>query len=247
MILQDDGTNPHFLAPEEITALAGAGGQPRTGAAAGRLLRVLARLQLAGLKQRIDEVKSKLQRINPVTDKEEYHRRFSDLLALEQHSRALKEQAIERLSGRGIFTTLTMTAALGGNDAEIGAVVRRALDTPYVGGVSIQPQFGSGRSGPIDWTDRLTHTGVLARPGPAPETPQPLHRIDAWTATTHRRSRAAGRRSGRTSAPGRCRTRASPASTSRTRLHSARARFAQCAAESIACPGRGPSRSSTGN
>jgi len=29
--------------------------------------------------------------------------------------------------------------------------------------VSIQPQFGSGRSGPIDWSDRLTHTGVLAR------------------------------------------------------------------------------------
>jgi DNA primase len=54
---------------------------------------VLARLQLAGLKQRIDEVKSKLQRINPVTEKEEYHSRFADLLALEQHSRALKEQA----------------------------------------------------------------------------------------------------------------------------------------------------------
>jgi DNA primase len=54
---------------------------------------VLARLQLAGLKQRIDDVKSKLQRINPVTEKDEYHKRFSDLLALEQHSRALKEQA----------------------------------------------------------------------------------------------------------------------------------------------------------
>ncbi|HCT76391.1 MAG TPA: DNA primase [Micromonosporaceae bacterium] len=54
---------------------------------------VLARLQLAHLKQRIDEVKSKLQRINPVTEKEEYHRRFSELLALEQHARALKEQA----------------------------------------------------------------------------------------------------------------------------------------------------------
>jgi DNA primase len=54
---------------------------------------VLARLQLAGLKQRIDDVKSKLQRINPVTEKDEYHKRFSDLLALEQHARALKEQA----------------------------------------------------------------------------------------------------------------------------------------------------------
>jgi len=59
-----------------------------------------------------------------------------------------------------------MTVALGVNDGEIGAVVKRALDTPYVGGVSLQPQFGSGRSGTIDWTDRLTHTGVLARLGP---------------------------------------------------------------------------------
>jgi uncharacterized radical SAM superfamily Fe-S cluster-containing enzyme len=78
----------------------------------------------------------------------------------------LKERAIDRLSSRGIFTTLTMTTALGVNDGEIGAVVKRALDTPYVGGVSIQPQFGSGRSGPIDPLDRLTHTGVLARLGP---------------------------------------------------------------------------------
>jgi uncharacterized radical SAM superfamily Fe-S cluster-containing enzyme len=87
------------------------------------------------------------------------HHRGGDL-------RALKDRAVERLSERGIFTTLTMTAASGVNDDEIGAVVKRALDTPYVGGVSIQPQFGSGRSGAIDPLDRLTHTGVLARLGP---------------------------------------------------------------------------------
>jgi len=87
------------------------------------------------------------------------HHRGADLTRL-------KEAAIDRLSARGIFTTLTATVALGVNDDEIGAVVKRALDTPYVGGVSIQPQFGSGRSGPIDDTDRLTHTGVLARLGP---------------------------------------------------------------------------------
>jgi uncharacterized radical SAM superfamily Fe-S cluster-containing enzyme len=87
------------------------------------------------------------------------HHRGGDL-------RALKDQAVERLSGRGIFTTLTMTVALGVNDEEIGAVVKRALDTPYVGGVSVQPQFGSGRSGAIDPLNRLTHTGVLARLGP---------------------------------------------------------------------------------
>jgi len=84
------------------------------------------------------------------------HHRGADLTRL-------KEQAIDRLSGRGVFTTLTMTAALDVNDDEIGAVIKRALDTPYVGGVSIQPQFGSGRSGDIDPAHRLTHTGVLAR------------------------------------------------------------------------------------
>ena len=45
----------------------------------------------------------------------------------------------------GIFTTLVMTAALGVNDGDIGAVVRKALDTPFIGGVAIQPVFGSGR------------------------------------------------------------------------------------------------------
>ena len=79
-----------------------------------------------------------------------------------------KEAAIERLSGAGIFTTLVMTAALGVNDDQIGAVMKLALDTPYVGGVSLQPVFGSGRvaDGGPDPMDRLTHTGVLARLGP---------------------------------------------------------------------------------
>ena len=63
------------------------------------------------------------------------------------------------------LTTLTMTAALGVNDDEIGAVVLKALETPYVGGVSIQPVFGSGRGNPINAQDRLTHTGVLKRLG----------------------------------------------------------------------------------
>lgn len=80
--------------------------------------------------------------------------------------RAIKQRALERLSAAGVFTTLTMTATLGVNDDEIGDVVRYGLDTPFVGGVSIQPQFGSGRATPIDPANRLTHTGVLARLGP---------------------------------------------------------------------------------
>lgn len=80
--------------------------------------------------------------------------------------RRVKRDAVERLSTAGVFTTLTMTTALGVNDDEIGDVLRLALDTPFVGGVSIQPQFGSGRSATIDPMHRLTHTGVLARLGP---------------------------------------------------------------------------------
>ncbi|MGI9594770.1 MAG: radical SAM protein, partial [Acidimicrobiales bacterium] len=79
---------------------------------------------------------------------------------------AIKHRAIERLSEAGIFTTLTMTAAKGINDDEIGDVIGVALDHDFVGGVSIQPEFGSGRGGAIDPIDRLTHTGVLARMGP---------------------------------------------------------------------------------
>lgn len=80
--------------------------------------------------------------------------------------RRFKERALERLSDAGIFTTLTMTATLGVNDHEIGNVIARAKSTPYVGGVTIQPVFGSGRGSGIDPNDRLTHTGVLARLGP---------------------------------------------------------------------------------
>ncbi|MFE7717709.1 radical SAM protein [Nocardia rhizosphaerihabitans] len=87
------------------------------------------------------------------------HHRGGDL-------RLRKTQALERLSAGGIFTTLVMTVALGVNDDEIGAVLRTAMDTPFVGGVSIQPQFGSGRSGALDPMNRLTHTGVLRRLGP---------------------------------------------------------------------------------
>ena len=78
----------------------------------------------------------------------------------------MKQRAVDRLRDAEVFITLTMTAALGVNDDEIGDIITYALDTPFVGGVSIQPQFGSGRSGAINPLDRLTHTGVLKRLGP---------------------------------------------------------------------------------
>lgn len=87
------------------------------------------------------------------------HHRGADL-------RRIKAEAVAALSDAEVFTTLTMTIAKGVNDHEIGAVLDLALATPYVSGVSLQPQFASGRSGEVDPLDRLTHTGVLARLGP---------------------------------------------------------------------------------
>lgn len=83
------------------------------------------------------------------------HHRGADL-------RRVKADAVAALVDAEVFTTLTMTAARGVNEHEIGDVVRLALDTPYVVGASIQPVFGSGRGAPVDPLDRLTHTGALA-------------------------------------------------------------------------------------
>ncbi len=49
-------------------------------------------LQLFAINRRIADAKSRLQRMNPVEKPEEYHRLFGELLSLEQHARALREQ-----------------------------------------------------------------------------------------------------------------------------------------------------------
>jgi len=54
----------------------------------------LSRVQLSLVLQQIRELKSKLQRLNPVTHVDEHLRLFGELVSLEQHARALKEQAV---------------------------------------------------------------------------------------------------------------------------------------------------------
>jgi DNA primase len=44
--------------------------------------------------RRIDQVKARLQRTNPVTEVAAYNRMFGELIALESHRRALREQAV---------------------------------------------------------------------------------------------------------------------------------------------------------
>ena len=54
---------------------------------------VLARLQEVWVGRQIAEVKSKLQRMSPIEQGEEYHALFGDLVALEAYRRSLLEQA----------------------------------------------------------------------------------------------------------------------------------------------------------
>jgi len=52
----------------------------------------VSQLQIYAVGRQIAEIKSKLQRMNPVEKPDEYHRIFGELLSLEGHARALREQ-----------------------------------------------------------------------------------------------------------------------------------------------------------
>jgi DNA primase len=54
----------------------------------------LARLQWPRVNLRVRELKSRLQRLNPVENWDEYLQLAGELVSLEQHARALKEQAV---------------------------------------------------------------------------------------------------------------------------------------------------------
>jgi DNA primase len=54
----------------------------------------LARLQWGAVITRIRDLKSKVQRVNPVANKDEYLALAGELFSLEQHARALKEQSV---------------------------------------------------------------------------------------------------------------------------------------------------------
>ena len=54
---------------------------------------VLARLQEVSVGRQIAEVKSRLQRMSPVEQGDEYHALFGDLVAMEAYRRSLLEQA----------------------------------------------------------------------------------------------------------------------------------------------------------
>jgi DNA primase len=57
----------------------------------------LTRLQLPSVNGRLAGLKSKLQRLNPVSNKDEYFSLAGELFSLEQHARALRERAVGSL------------------------------------------------------------------------------------------------------------------------------------------------------
>jgi DNA primase len=54
----------------------------------------MARLRWSSVMRQLAELKSKLQRVNPVTNRDEYLTMAGELFSLEQHARALREQAV---------------------------------------------------------------------------------------------------------------------------------------------------------
>ena len=59
---------------------------------------MLAAVQQSLVGRQIADVKSKLQRLSPVDQPEEYHALFGDLVALEQYRKALLERAVGGLT-----------------------------------------------------------------------------------------------------------------------------------------------------
>jgi DNA primase len=80
------------LAVEPLQA-PGADGEPDARYAS----EVLARIEELAVSRQIAQIKSRLQRMNPVTEQAEYHRMFGDLIALEQRHRVLIEPAADAL------------------------------------------------------------------------------------------------------------------------------------------------------
>jgi len=66
----------------------------RKGADDAFVANTVYRLQELTAQRRIAEVKSRLQRTNPVDQTAEYNRMFGELTALEQHRRQLRDLAL---------------------------------------------------------------------------------------------------------------------------------------------------------
>jgi len=78
--------------------------------------------------------------------------------------RRVRQEALENLERHGISTTLVVTVKRGVNDAEIGEIVRHALEWRCVRGVTFQPVQDAGRNERFDKrTDRIVLSDIRRR------------------------------------------------------------------------------------
>src|SRR5215813_12084686 len=78
--------------------------------------------------------------------------------------RRVRQEALENLERHGISTTLVVTVKRGVNDAEIGEIVRHALEWRCVRGVTFQPVQDAGRNENFDKrTDRIVLSDIRRR------------------------------------------------------------------------------------
>ena len=85
---------PTRRSPPRCRALAVEPLPSRKGADDAFVANTVYRLQELTAQRRIAEVKSRLQRTNPVEHTAEYNRMFGELTALEQHRRQLRDRAL---------------------------------------------------------------------------------------------------------------------------------------------------------
>jgi DNA primase len=84
----------HQVVRSQVTELAVEAMQSKSEPDARYVAGVLARLQENLVSRQIADLKSRLHRMSPVDDVEEYHSLFGDLVALEQYRKALLDQAM---------------------------------------------------------------------------------------------------------------------------------------------------------
>ena len=72
--------------------------------------------------RRIADLKSRLQRTNPVEHPADYNRMFGELVALEQHRRTLRDRAVGQPREVGRTPPADVDVAAGGEGAGLGRV-----------------------------------------------------------------------------------------------------------------------------
>ena len=184
--------------------------------------------------RRIADLKSRLQRTNPVDHPTDYNRMFGELVALEQHRRTLRDRAVGHEAGEASPRTAPAgRGRAGGAAARLGGDQRpaRCSPAPARRSTSTAPAWRGSTSRPPTGTATPSCSGSRGRPlgraarrarlrprraGPAPRAgPRAGHRQRACCSATSRSTAGAAYASSPAGHPRATRARAGSTSTTR--------------------------------